>query len=115
MTQTVPLNESVPIVLDGSGNGMARLGPVSHGEAWNPATTSVKVSTNTLEAQCRIYQGDSPTDRNFIDGTLSGSTGDSTDRAEGPIRMPNAVFAVWTGGDAGATATLRIIGSKDIR
>jgi hypothetical protein len=115
MAQTVPLNESVPIVLDGSGNGTARLGPASHGEAWHPDTTSVKASSNTNEAQCRIYAGDSPTDRNFIDGTLSGSTGDSTDRVNGPIRMPNAVFAVWSGGDPTATATLRVQGTKDIR
>jgi hypothetical protein len=115
MTQTVQLNDSVPIVLDGSGNGTAKIGPTSHGSAWSPATISVKVSSAVKEAQCRIYQGDAPTDRNFIDATLSGSTGDSTDRATGPITMPNAIFAVWTGGDAGATATLRVIGTRDIQ
>lgn len=109
----VPLSESQPVILDGSGNGTARLGP-AFGETWSPSTVSVKVSTAVSEAQCRIYLGSDTSDSNFVDGTLSGSTGDSTDRVTGPFRLPNYIFAVWTGGDAGATATLAVLGSREI-
>jgi hypothetical protein len=115
VSATVQLNESSPITLDASGNGTAKIGPTSHGEAWNPVTTSVKCSTSVQEAACKIYAGDSPIDRNFVDATLSGSTGDRTGSISGPIRMPNSIFAVWSGGDVGATATIRVVGTKDIQ
>jgi hypothetical protein len=109
----VPLSESQPVILNGAGNGTAELRP-AFGETWSPATVSVKVSSAVKEAQCRIYLGSDTTDANFVDGTLSGSTGDSTDRVTGPFRLPNRLFAVWSGGDAGATATLAVSGTRDI-
>jgi len=109
----VPLNESTPVVLNGAGNGTARLGP-AFAETWSPAAVSVKVSSAASEAQCRIYLGSDATDANFVDGTLSGSTGDCTDRVTGPFRLPNYIWAVWAGGDPGATATLAVLGSRDI-
>lgn len=113
--QTVPLNESQPVKLDGSGNGTVKLGPRSHGETWHPEVASVKVSTATAEAACKIYLGHTATDDNFLDGTFSGSSGDSTDRVSGnPLWLGNYIFAVWSGGDAGATATLSVIGTREI-
>lgn len=114
MPTTVPLNVSVPITLDGSGNGTASVGPTSHGEVWTPATVSVKVATATNEAQCLIYQGHSATPENFVDGTFSGSSGDSTDKATYPMRLGWKVWAVWAGGDPGAVAYLNVAGTRDI-
>ena len=111
---TVQLNESTQITLDGSGNGTARLAP-NFGQTWSPQTVSVKTVTPIVkEAQCRIYLGSDTSDPNFVDGTLSGSTGDSTDRVRGPFRLPWAVFAVWSGGDAGARATLTVMGEREL-
>jgi hypothetical protein len=113
--QTVTLVESIPVTLDGSGNGTAQLGPQGKGEVWHPANAHVSVSTNIDEAQCRVYVGDQPTANNFRDGTLSGSTGDSTDRVGADeVRLGRFVWAVWSGGDPGSTATLNVTGSKDI-
>lgn len=112
---TVPLSESAPVTLDGSGNGTASLGPSSHGETWTPATVSVQVSGPvTNEAQCVIYLGHTPTQDNFLDSTFSGSSGDSTDKASYPFRLGWKVWAVWTGGDPGKVAYLNVIGSRDI-
>lgn len=102
------------VVLDGSGNGTAKVGPIGAREIWFPASASVSVATNRAEAACRIYVGDSPIPGNFRDGTLSGSTGDSTDRASGPIPLGSWVWAVWTGGDPGSVATLNVAGNKTI-
>lgn len=102
------------VSLNGAGNGTASVGPFGR-EIWHPATVSIKVSTNTNEAQCSIYTGSDTTDRNFVDGTFSGSSGDSTDKLAGQDVTPgNQVFAVWTGGDANALATLSIQGTKTI-
>lgn len=112
----LPLNETLSVVLDGSGDGYVRFTP--RGEKWYPTLVSVKVSTQTAEAQCRIFAGPASTDDNYVDGTLSGSTGDSTDRVTGYVIAAGQtpyVFAVWSGGDAGAQATAVLNGTKAAR
>jgi hypothetical protein len=111
---TVPLNERGSVVLNGSGNGTVRIRPFGGSETWLPASVSFKASSNTLEAQCRIYIGPSPSDQYFVDGSLSGSTGDSTGRVAGyqVDSHGNYLWAVWTGGDAGATATMQVTGTE---
>lgn len=110
----VPLNTSIPVKLDGTGAGTAKIGPIGARESWTPETVSVSASSTTNEALCKIYIGDDTSQRNFVDGTFSGSSGDSTQNVTGPIRLGQYVFALWTGGDAGAIATLTVIGTKDI-
>jgi hypothetical protein len=113
--QTVTLRESIPITLNVSGNGTAKLGPQGRGETWHPEIAHVNASSNTLEASCKVYCGDAPTQNNFRDGTLSGSTGDSTDHiSSDEIILGRYIWAVWTGGDVGATAYLNVTGMKDI-
>ena len=118
MSPTFPLNESASVKLDGSGNGTLKMRPDSASIHWFPTVASVKVSTNVAEAQCRIYVGATATDPNFVDGTLNGSTGDSTDRVTGyeisATRDPY-IWAVWTGGDPGAQGTMNLSGTKTIQ
>ena len=113
---TVPIIPGVATaVLNGSGGGTVKLGPVGAREVWSPAVASVSVSTNVKEAQCRVYVGDSAVPANFIDGTLSGSTGDSTDRVSGSqVKLGWYVWAVWSGGDAGSVATLNVTGTREV-
>jgi hypothetical protein len=106
---------SVTVVLSGSGAGTARIGPAGARETWQAEAASVSVSTSTAEAQCRIYVGDSATAPNYVDGTLSGSTGDSTGRVSArPLKLGDYVWAVWTGGDPGAVATLNVTGTRTV-
>lgn len=113
---TSPLSESGQVKLDGSGNGTLRMRPLGGQETWLPSVVSVKASSATAEAQCRIYVGPSATDQWFVDGTLSGSTGDSTDRVDGMSVDTHGsyLWAVWTGGDASATATMIVSGSRQV-
>lgn len=116
---SVVLNQSAVVILDASGNGTAQLGPRSGREMWQPAVASVKTNqapgTITSEAQCRIYCGADTSDPNFVDGTLSGSTGDSTGNVSGQeIDCGEYVWAVWSGGDPGAQGRLNVQGQKVI-
>lgn len=113
---TVPIVPGVAtVVLNGSGNGTAKVGPIGTRETWSPAVASVSVSTNVNEALCRIYIGDSVSAANYIDGTLSGSTGDSTGNVSGcQVPLGWYVWAVWSGGDAGSVATLNVTGTKTV-
>lgn len=119
MTQ-VALSQSAPAVtLDASGNGQTRIGPVSAREWWAPAVASVRTNQEiadiTSEAACRIFCGADTSPQNYVDGTLSGSTGDSTGNVAGQeIRVGQYVWAVWTGGDPGAQAWLNVSGVKNL-
>lgn len=110
--RTLPLNTFKQVVLDGSGNGGTSIGPTSQGEIWEAGfTAAVKCTSNIKEAACLIYCGDQAADTMFNDGTTWGSTGDSsTNTAQ--LVTGQQVFAVWTGGDPGATATLSVSGSR---
>lgn len=108
------LNESDSVTLDASGNGTLRMVPYAGSLTWWPETVSVKASTNTAEAACRIYVGPAASDQWYVDGTLSGSTGDSTGRVAGrPVDTHgNSLWAVWEGGDPGAAATMTVAGTE---
>lgn len=114
--RTVPLNESASCVFSGAGSGRLKMVPHGGGETWLPTVVSVKASSNISEANCRIYIGSLPTDNNFIDATLSGSTGDSTDRVSGYSvdTHGNSLWALWFGGDPGATGTMVVNGTETI-
>src|SRR5208282_3431982 len=113
------LNQSAVVTLNGAGNGTAQLGPLNAREKWLPQVVSVKTNqaagTIVKEAQCKIYAGPDTSDPNFVDGTLSGSTGDSTGNVAGQeIDCGEYVFAVWAGGDAGAQGRVNVQGTKVI-
>jgi hypothetical protein len=106
---------SATVRLNGAGGGTAKLGPAGAAETWAPSVASFSVSTNTLEAACKIYVGDQPIQANFVDGSLSGSSGDATGRVGAYlVTQGQFVWAVWTGGDAGAVATLVVGGMKQV-
>ena len=116
---SVALNQSAVVTLNGAGNGTAQLGPRSARETWQPQVVSVRTNqaagTVVNEAECKIYAGPDTSDPWFVDGTLSGSTGDSTSNVAGQeVDCGEYVFAVWTGGDAGAQGRVSVQGSKEI-
>jgi hypothetical protein len=116
MTNVTLGTQFATVILNGSGNGTVKLGPISAREVWNPANAHVSANANPInEAQCSIYVGDTVMPNNFRDGTFSGSSGDSTDKIGADIvKMGHYIWAVWTGGDAGQIATLSVTGTRDI-
>lgn len=94
------------IVLDGSGAGTVTFQPV--GKNARITTLFVKASTAVLQANVSIYKGQVAS-TNIIGSTVSGSTGAP---AFGNIDLLDGetLFVVWTGGDAGATATATFVG-----
>jgi len=112
---SVPMFETANVTLDINGNGVAKVGPISSREIWNPATVHVSVTTNVNEASCTISVGSSVRPDTFRDETFSGSSGDSSDRVENDVVKSGAyVFATWAGGDAGSQATMNVMGTKTV-
>lgn len=106
------ISGSVDAALDSEGNGTAKLGPTGPQESWSPTNVSVICSTNVSEAVCKVYVGPTATNPFFKDITVDGSTGDATDKCNVPVPKGSFIWAVWTGGDVGATATLNVDGTK---
>lgn len=112
----VNLSEFTQITLDGSGNGTAQVGPRGHGVTWKPAVASIKMTGGTPSgvATCFVYAGGSATDSNFVDSTYDVQN-DSTDRVGGQqLVRGQYVWAVWSGGNPGAIATLAVNGTQVI-
>ena len=115
--RTLTLSATASVVLDDSGNGTAQAGPTFPGETWYPVTVSVgaEESVITDEAQCKVYCGPSASQPYYVDGTLSGSTGDSTTNVTGQVIYAGSyVWAAWTGGDNGATVTMNVQGTRTV-
>jgi hypothetical protein len=130
--QPYPLaDENVSVTLDGSGNGSASWTPgqpargggvgVGRLSGLTVTLTGVAVSVAPVgaapapvnQARCSVYlsygiQSTSPVA--FQGTTVTGSTGD-TDTLTGTLKPGDWVTAVWAGGDAGAVATMRILGT----
>jgi hypothetical protein len=110
---TVDLEARAVATFSAAGTATASIGPRNQREVWSPLVASVSASTNVKEASCKIYAGWDASQPNFVDSTLSGSTGDSSSNIAGrTVRAGDQVFAVWTGGDVGAQARLNVTGSK---
>lgn len=114
----VILNEAGQTTLDGSGNGAVTIGPSNSYQTWKPTGISVQVITTTgtivKEPVFKYYRGRSAGPLNFLGGTFTGSN-DSSDIPAGQILHPGETFyCVWTGGDAGATASVILSGTMDV-
>lgn len=96
------------VVLDGSGYGAVRLAPSA--KTWRIRYLTVRASSQVAESRVSIYENYIG-DQYLIDSTRSGSSGDTTD-TEMTIEDGYAVWVVWTGGDAGATATVTYTGEE---
>lgn len=105
------------VVLDGSGNGTIRFAPTD--KKWQLTNYSVKCTllagqTRPVnEAQCNVYIG-AISDLNRIDGTYSGSSGDVSNENV-YLEQAQAIFFVFTGGDATTTATAKITGWQEVQ
>lgn len=116
-----PLDESVSVTLDGSGNGTAKITVpgtrYGGGPTWDVTTVAVKVSTNSLEATANLYlsRGTSIfTQADFVSQTQLGSTGDTCGVNVAGLEPNDWISVVWSGGDVGAMATMIIKGSINV-
>ena len=106
------LEDSRRVTFNASGYGRIAFGPGRPREQWHITSVSCQASTNTLEAQFKLYRGN-PSPR-FITGSVSGSTGDTDSEIDVSLHAGEYVTAEWTGGDVGATGTVSFWGDIDV-
>lgn len=107
MPRTVPLNASGTVKLSAAGAGTAQVSPTGL-ETWQITRIAVTVTSNVLEPVAQVYVG-SVAPGNLLAGTYTGSL-DSSDENQ-TLNPGQGLLCTWTGGDAGATATLSVFGT----
>jgi hypothetical protein len=113
VSQSVPLQVSGSVVLDGTGGGQVQLGPQIAGTSWQPAAAGVVVApvSSTVVSLFKLYNG-AAQPQNFIGGSY---TGDNNSAGLALTLYPGQVLTgVWTGGNPGAVATLTLNGTQTI-
>lgn len=112
---TGEVDEQVTITLNGSGNGTAQITPPGPRTApnWSVTNVFVSVATNTLESTAQLYVSRGIKSATAFDARGQTATGSSGDQyAVGfNLRPGDWLTVVWTGGDAGARATMTIKGT----
>jgi hypothetical protein len=99
------------VVLDGSGNGRCFLSPPT-GTKWALRLATLATSTATKHPKGLLYRGSSSGPLQLVDSTITGDAA-SSGKVAGPVFFSGSgVWAVWQGGDPGATATLQLFGTQ---
>ena len=113
ITSTYPLTESASVILNASGTGVAYIGPKNQNQIWKVRSVAVSVGSATDEPVAKVYMN-SVGQSNFLSGSYSGSQ-DTNDLGYEITLRPGTRFAVeWTGGDAGARATVTVYGTVEV-
>lgn len=109
----ISMNESAQVVLNGSGNGSVGIGPLYAAQTWYPNMISIRVSSNANEPTFNYYWGKTAGQANQLGGTFVGSN--NQDSLSGRVLHPgDSWLCVWTGGDAGATASVTLTGEMEV-
>lgn len=111
----VKISQSLSAIVLPNGTAVVKMGPLSARETWYPSNVHVSVTTHVVESTCIVYAGDSPTQSNFRDDSVTASSGDSTGACNADVlKAGQYIWAVWSGADVGAQATLTVTGMRDV-
>ena len=100
------------VTFPASGTVQAFCGPNVSGESWALDQCYLSTSVGPLDtAQCTVYAGPLPLAQYAVTGSLAGG---AAQFGLGGVSIAFGwfIYAVWTGGTTGATAQLRVTGTK---
>lgn len=113
--QTAITGAQVTGTIPNSGTLTLSVGPSGLGTVWYPASAVVSTTTGPSDTStCSVYVGAAGNPQS-LQGTLYSSGGAGVVALAIPSITPGlSVIAVWTGGTAGALATLNVTGSAAV-
>ncbi|HEY1672513.1 MAG TPA: hypothetical protein VGG50_07335 [Streptosporangiaceae bacterium] len=114
VTRGVPLTGGQGTAkVSSGGTATVSIGPQGLGTVWYPAAANLATTTGAADnSTCIVYLGPAPIAVNQQGQSYSG--GGDTIGLSVPSLTPGALLtAVWSGGHAGDTATLNIVGTMD--
>jgi hypothetical protein len=105
-----PVSPSASVRLSGAGAGQVGLTPPS-GVQWQLSLATLSIPGPVLIPQGFLYSGNSSGPIQLIDSTYSGASASSGKVAGLPVFPGTYIWAVWSGADANAVATLQLFGT----
>lgn len=114
--QTLSLTRSASVTLNGTGAGTVQLGPSITNEQWLPTSVSVFMTGAAPMnlATVFLYTGGSTGPNTFVDSTYD-VTSASSSMISGQVIWPGQyIYATWAGGNASATATMIVQGTRRV-
>lgn len=102
------------VTFSGAGAATAVVGPSGGGDTWSLDQCFVSTSVGQLDAaQCSVFAGPLPLSQYAVTGSLAGG---GSQFGMGGVAVPFGwfIWAVWTGGTAGAFGFLRLTGVKTV-
>jgi hypothetical protein len=106
---------AAPAVFAAGGTARALCGPSGLGQSWSLDQCYLSTSAGLLDpAVCSVYAGPQPVQEMLVAGSLQGG---GSQFGLGGIGIPAGwfVWALWSGGQPGAVARLRVTGSKTVQ
>lgn len=97
------------VTLDASGDGQCGLTPPS-GTRWDLTLAAVSTTSTVLLPQAFLYLGNSNGPLTLIDSTNFGNSASSGKVSGAPFYAGTWIWAVFSGGDPAAVATLQLYG-----
>ncbi|MCW2899980.1 MAG: hypothetical protein JWO67_2245 [Streptosporangiaceae bacterium] len=107
---TNPISASSTVKLSALGAGQCSLTPPS-GVMWQLSLASLSIANPVNIPSGFLYTGNSNGPIQLIDSTYAGASASSGKVAGVPFYPGIYLWAVWSGGDALATATLQVFGT----
>lgn len=102
------------VTLDGTGSGTVRVGPTHWGTTWYPVSADIATTTGPNDVStCAFFLGVIGT-ATQIGGQSYQGGGDTMSWSSRPVQFGEQVYAVWSGGNPGDLATLRVTGDEDV-
>jgi hypothetical protein len=100
--------------ISGAGTATVRVGPQHWGETWYPASADIATTSGINDASsCQFYLGVISA-ATQIGGQSYAGGGDTMSWSARPVQFGEQVFAVWSGGNPGDIATMRVTGDADV-
>lgn len=106
------LDEAATVVFDSNGSGTSFIQPGSAREIWGIGYISVTSTSTNNVPTVKFYRG-SIVEPNFVTGTFSGTL-DVDSMPNTQLRQGERLWALWSGGDPGATGTFSVTGIKTV-
>lgn len=105
------LSEEYHVILDANGEGwIESVGPAQYGETWRIVSTQCAVDNSSAESRLRIYRNGTS---RLVEGTYSGNQDNSNTLFD--LRSGEKLYYYFSGGDAGADASITLSGSRTVK
>lgn len=101
-------------IVNGSGAATVTVGPTGLGTRWYPKKGDINTTSGANDAStCQVFIGPATVATDTLGAGQSYAGGGDTFGLAGEMLQPGEfVTAVWTGGNPGDTATLRVTGNQ---